>query len=99
MGTATTRATTVRVDEQLKTEATRILDSIGLSFNSYLNLALKQLVNQRRVPFELVCGCDVPNSETRLAMLRAEAMEAGLIPDDAVTFDSAEDAIAYLEAL
>ena len=93
----TMKPTTVRFDESLKSEAVAILDSIGLGLNAYLTLALRQLVNQRRVPFELVAGRDVPNEETRLAMLRAEAKSAGIISDDDPSFSSVEDAMAYLE--
>ena len=99
MATSVMKPTTVRFDEGLKADATDILDSIGLSLNSYLTLALRQLVNQRRVPFDLAPAPEVPNEETRRAMILAEAKEMGLIEDDAATFDSVEDAISYLEAL
>ena len=91
------KPTTVRFDESLKSEAVDILDSIGLSLNAYLTLALRQLVNQHRVPFELVAKTNAPNEETRLAMLRAEAKSAGIIPDDDPSFDNVEDAMKYLE--
>ncbi|OUO34814.1 damage-inducible protein J [Olsenella sp. An290] len=93
------KPTTVRFDEGLKADATDILDSIGLSLNSYLTLALRQLVNQRRVPFDLAPAPEVPNEETRRAMILADAKEMGLIRDDAATFDNVEDALSYLEAL
>lgn len=98
MAHATMKTTTVRFDEGLKAEAVDILDSIGLGFNAYLTLSLRQLVNQRRVPFDLVPAPDVPNEDTRRAMLLAEAKEAGLIEDDARVFDNADDFIASLEA-
>lgn len=92
-----TTATTIRTDETLKAQAVNILDSIGLSFNAYLNLALRQLVNQRRVPFDLVASDEHPNEETRRAMVLAEAKELGIIPDDAVGFTRADDLMAYLD--
>lgn len=42
-------------------------------------------------------GCE-PTEETRLAMLRAEAKDAGLIPDDDSHFDNVEDFMRSLEA-
>lgn len=99
MATSVMKPTTVRFDEGLKADATDILDSIGLSLNSYLTLALRQLVNQRRVPFDLAPAPEVPNEETRRAMILADAKEMGLIKDDAATFDNVEDALSYLEAL
>ena len=94
-----TKSTTLRIDEDTKREATEILDSMGISFNGYLNMALRQLINQHRIPFDIVPAREIPNEETRRAMLLAEAKATGLIEDDAVTFENADDAIAYLEAL
>lgn len=91
-----TKPTTVRFDEASKNQAIEILDSIGLSFNSYLNLAVKQLVNKRRVPFELEAVELSPTEETRRAMVEAEAKELGLIPDDSPSFSNASDALAFL---
>ncbi|MFR7671520.1 MAG: hypothetical protein ACLU0O_13305 [Collinsella sp.] len=41
------------------------MDTVGLSLNSYLNLAVRQLVNQRKIPFEIVGRAEVPNEATR----------------------------------
>ncbi len=54
MSTATVKPTTVRIEEGLKEQATEFLDTVGLSLNSYLNLAVRQLVNQQKIPFEIV---------------------------------------------
>lgn len=53
MAAATMELTAVRFDKSLTSEVVSILDSIGLGLNAYLTLSLKQLVNQRRGPFEL----------------------------------------------
>lgn len=92
------KSTTIRMDDDLKRKTVEMLDSLGLSFNSYVTMASKQLVAQRRVPFDIVVPDDVPNDETRRAMVAAEAKMLGLIPDDAPAFDNADDAMAYLEA-
>ncbi len=53
------KPTTIRINEDLKREAVAIFDSIDLSYNSYVMLATRQLVNQlcdsndRRRPFGL----------------------------------------------
>ena len=96
MPAAAMKPTTVRFDEELKAQAVDILGSIGLGLNSYLTLALRQLVNQRKIPFELVPAREEPNEETRRAMVLAEAKELGLIDDDAVVFDNVDDASAFL---
>ena len=56
-----------------------------------------QLVNQRRIPFEIVPAGGVPNEETRRALVAAEAKELGLIPDDAPAFDDIDGLVAFLE--
>ena len=99
MANAAMKPTTVMFDESLKAEATNILDSIGLELNAYLTLALKQLVNQRKVPFELTVAQEVPNETTYRAMLVAEAKAAGLLEDDSPSFNNPHDAISYLEPL
>ena len=95
--TATVKPTTVRIDENLKARANEILGSIGLSYNTYVVMATHQLVNQRRIPFEIVPAGEVPNDETRRALIVAEAKEMGLIADDARAFDDVDKLMALLD--
>lgn len=90
-------ATTVRIDSKDRVVATDLLESMGISFNGYLTMAVKQLVNQRRIPFDIVPAAYEPNEATRRALVAAEAKELGLIPDDAVSFESVADAMAWLD--
>ena len=46
-------ATTIRMDDELKAKANALLDSMGLSFNTFVNMASIQLVSQRRIPFDV----------------------------------------------
>ncbi len=89
--------TTVRFDKEVKDSATKILDSLGLSFNSYLNLAVKQLVNQKQVPFEIKMEQDVPNKTTQIAFFEAQAKESGLIKDTSPRFNNVDDLFEYLK--
>lgn len=41
----------IRVDDQLKEESTKMLSDIGISTSQFLKMALKQLVRQRKLPF------------------------------------------------
>ena len=86
MSTATVKPTTVRIEEGLKEQA-----------NSYLNLAVRQLVNQRKIPFEIVGRPEVPNEATRRAMVIAEAHELGILPDDSPSFNNADELISFLD--
>lgn len=90
-------ATTLRFDESDKAAASSLLESMGISFNGYLTMSVKQLINQRRIPFEIVPASYEPTEETRLAMLQAEAKAAGLIPDDDPRFDNVDDFMKSLE--
>ena len=67
--TATVKPTTVRIDENLKARANEILGSIGLSYNTYVVMATKQLVAQNRIPFDLV----VPDARSESEDKREEA--------------------------
>ena len=87
---------TFAIDEELNRQAADILDSIGMNMNAYVRLSLKQLVNERRVPFDLKAETDIPNELTWRRMIEAEAKELGLLPDDATTYDDPEQAIAAL---
>ena len=93
-----TVATTVRMDEDLKAQATSILDSIGLGLNSYINLAIRQLVNQRRVPFELVAPADAPNEESRRAIEETQEMLAAGLGEGYLTARELLDAARAYDA-
>ena len=85
MSTATIKPTTVRIEEGLKEQAT------------YLNLAVRQLVNQRKIPFEIVGRPEVPNEATRRAMVIAEAHELGILSDDSPSFDNVDELMSFLD--
>lgn len=91
------KPTTIRVDDNLKAQANEILGSVGLSYNTYVVMATHQLVNQRRIPFEIIPASEIPNEETRRALVAAEAKELGLIVDDAPAFDDVDKLMAFLE--
>ena len=93
----TTSATTLRIDSEDKNEATDILRSMGISFNGYVSMAVKQLINQRRIPFEILPSDHTPTEETRLAMLHAEAKAAGIIADTDPAYHDVGELMAALE--
>ena len=53
MGSFTT-AISVQIDKKDKELATNILNSLGLNMSTYINMAIKQLINKDGVPFEVV---------------------------------------------
>ena len=55
------KSTTIRMDDDLKKEASAKLEALGLNFNTFVVMATKQLVAQNRIPFDLV----VPEGQTK----------------------------------
>ena len=49
-----TSAISVQVDSHDKEVATDILKSLGLNMSTYVNMAIKQLINKDGIPFEVV---------------------------------------------
>lgn len=49
-----TTTISVQVDRHDKEIATSILSNLGLNMSTYINMAIKQLINKNGVPFEIV---------------------------------------------
>lgn len=64
----TTTMVHVRVDEQLKAQATETLAAMGLSISDAVRVFLMRVVAEKQMPFAL----KVPNVETRTAMAEAD---------------------------
>ncbi len=60
----------VRVDDEIKTQASEALAAMGLSVSDAVRILLKRVVNDQAFPLEL----KVPNPPTRAAMEEARAM-------------------------
>lgn len=79
----------VRVDEEIKAQATEALASMGLSVSDAVRILLKRVVSDQAFPLEL----KVPNAETRAAMEEARAM----VKARTARFDSADALFDELE--
>jgi len=58
----------VRINEQIKAQATETLAAMGLSISDAVRVFLMRVVAEKQLPFEL----KVPNAETRAAMTEAD---------------------------
>jgi DNA-damage-inducible protein J len=58
----------VRVDEQVKAQATETLAAMGLSVSDAVRVFLMRVIAEKQMPFAL----KVPNAETRAAMIEAD---------------------------
>ncbi len=84
----------VRMDEQLKAQATTALDAIGLSASDAVRLLFHRIVADQAFPLEL----KVPNAETRAAMEESRQIMEGIRAERAQPrFKNAEDMFASLE--
>lgn len=60
----------VRVDDEIKSQASEALATMGLSVSDAVRILLKRVVNDQAFPLEL----KVPNAQTRAAMDESRAM-------------------------
>lgn len=49
-------ATTIRIDPEVKREATAVLDELGLSMSGAVSLFLRAVVREQGMPFEVKAG-------------------------------------------
>ncbi len=68
----------IRMDAELKKQADAMLSDMGLNMTTAMNMFLRQVVRQGRIPFEI--ATDIPNSETLAAMREVDDMISGKIP-------------------
>jgi DNA-damage-inducible protein J len=45
--------TQIRIDEDVKREASELLNGLGLNLSDAVNMYLRQIILQRRIPFEI----------------------------------------------
>lgn len=79
----------IRVDDEIKEQATATLAAMGLSVSDAVRIFLRRVVADQAFPLEL----KVPNVETRAAMAEAE----GMVTARRARFDTAEALFADLE--
>lgn len=92
-------ASTIRLDRDLREAADKELSNMGLSLTAYLNLAVKQLVIQKEVPFKIKStnqSDEITNPVTRRAIIKAMAEEEGLINDEGQRYTTTKDAMNAL---
>jgi DNA-damage-inducible protein J len=67
---ATTSMIHVRIDEQVKAQATATLAAMGLAMSDAVRVFLMRVTAEQRLPFAL----EAPNAETRAAMAEADTI-------------------------
>lgn len=86
---AATTMVHVRVDEQVKAQATETLAAMGLSVSDAVRVFLMRVIADKQMPFSI----KVPNLETRVAMVEADA----IVSKRRARFESAAELFNDLE--
>lgn len=81
----------VRVDDNVKAEAAKTLEEIGLNMNTAINVFLKTVAREHRIPFELTA-----ESPADLTWKTIEDAEKGIGVNG--PFDTVEDLMRSLHA-
>ena len=84
----------IRMDTELKKQADAMLADMGLNMTTAMNMFLRQVVSQGKIPFEI--ATDIPNAETLAAMKEVDDMINGKIP--AKKYTSTDELFKDLEA-
>lgn len=54
---------TIHMDEDLKRQADEVLGEIGMSFTTAVNVFMRQVVRERRIPFEISARPDAGSAD------------------------------------
>lgn len=66
-------ATTINIDDTTKKEAQELLKDMGMNLSTAVNIFLRQVIKEQRIPFEI--GNLRPKQELLSAIKEAEEME------------------------
>ena len=84
----------IRLDEDLKKQTEVLLSNMGLNMTTAMNMFLRQVVRQGKIPFEI--ATDIPNSETLAAIKEVDDIINGKIT--AKQYSSTKELFEDLEA-
>ncbi len=73
----------LRVDDEVKLNAERTLDDIGLSMSAAINIFLKTVAREKRIPFELTAEPFYSESNMRYLEKKMEDYKAGKLKFEA----------------
>lgn len=80
--TATSSMIHVRLDDEMKEQAQKTLNAMGLSMSDAIRIFFRRIIEDEAMPFEI----KVPNARTRAAMIEARK----LAKEHHETFDNAQ---------
>jgi len=81
--------TSISLDADVKTEAVRVLNELGLDLSTAVGMFLRQTIREQRIPFEV--RCNIPNATTRAALDEIKDMSEH--PERYKRYSSFDDAL------
>ena len=82
----------IRTDKEVKAQAERIFDALGLNMTTAVNIFLRQAIRENGIPFEVKLS--VPNETTASAIKEGRAMA---YDSSAIGYSSISDLRAALD--
>ncbi len=82
----------IRTDKNVKAEAERIFDALGLNMTTAVNIFLRQAIRENGIPFEVKLS--IPNETTASAIKEGRAL---VYDSSAIGYSSMSDLRAALE--
>lgn len=75
---------TIRMDDDLKHEADKVFSDMGMSFTTAVNVFVRQVVRERRIPFEISTApvAASPHESVDVDALKAAIEFSQKYPDD-----------------
>lgn len=76
----TTSNVTIRMDDDLKRQADEVFGEMGMSFTTAVNVFTRQVVRERRIPFEI--SAKKESNDTDIEALKAAIAFSERYPED-----------------
>ncbi len=89
-----TVSTNIRIDENVKAEASKLFEGLGLTLSDAVNVFLRQSILHRGVPFKIEYPEEKPNKELRAAIREAKKIEKN--PERYKSYKNFDDLMADL---
>lgn len=86
----------VRVEQNVKEQAEAILEALGISVSTFINMTYRQVIMRNGIPFDVTVPFEIPTRDTMTEAEFDEMMNTGLIQakaGDSVSFESAFESL------
>jgi DNA-damage-inducible protein J len=75
----------VKIDREIKKEADSIANSMGMTLSTAINIFVRQMVNERAIPFRVhMVDNDTSQFHQLIDSIRFENQEKGFLSDDEI---------------